>query len=196
MEQLKNMTAALTDMLYDPKTKGSVQKMLSDGPPDVTVPGTVNTVFKRFEDMMGQKNGPMPLDLKLPVGVSLFKEVLELGVGMGVLPQGMNIESSGDLLKATMEQYIKAGLKDKSIDPIELQQQVEPLMTDNDKQIGNRMGRESGVPGELAPAQVNAGMLQKAQAPMQAENMSLKKQNQQMQGALQGMAEMPQGEEA
>jgi len=197
LKQLKTITAAMTDMLYNPKTKGAVQKMLSNGPPEMTVPNTVLTVFKRFEDTMAQKNGPMSLDMKLPVGVSLFSEVMELGKAMQVIPASMTMESSGPLLKKTMQDYVQAGLKDKSIDPIELQQKVEPLLTENDRSRGLQMANEGGVPAQLNNQQVNAGMMQKQMMPMQMENEGLKKQNQKMQGALQGISNakqpMPQG---
>lgn len=189
-KQVETLQGAITDMIYQPKVKGAVQKMIKDGNPQMTIPGATIMVFTKFEDIMTPKNGPMPLDLKLIGGLHTFTEVAELAQAMGVLPPEISEEELQPLMKSAMQQYIQKGLKDKSIDPVELQQAVEPLMTDQEKQIGMQMGADQGVPEGVTQEQAQEGLLQQQLMPMQEENMRLKKQNQQMQGVLQGM---PQG---
>ena len=191
-EQLKNIQAMITDMLYHPQTKDSVQAMLKSSPPHVAIPGATNATFQKFEDMVTQKQGkPMPLDMRLTAGVAMFSEMMELGEDMGIVPEDLPEENVGDLLRETMQQYIQKGLKTGSIDPIELQQQVEPLMSDEEKHIGMVMGQNSGTPGELTGPVAAEGMAQQRMAPLELKAKGLQQSNKQMTQALQGIATKP-----
>lgn len=195
-KQLKNVQAMLTDMLYHPETKQSVQAMLKSSPPNVSIPGATNAVFQKFEDMIAQKQKkPMPLDMRLASGVALFSEVMELSEDMEVIPEDLSESDVQGLLKDTMQQYIQKGLKTKSIDPIELQQQVEPLLSEDERAIGLQMGANQGTPPELTGPVAAEGMYQQRVAPMETKTAALKQSNQQMQGALQGIAMKPEEDE-
>ena len=195
-KQLKNIQAMLTDMLYHPDTKQSVQSMLKSSPPHVSIPGATNAVFQKFEDMATQKNKkPMPLDVRLTSGVMLFSEIMELSEDMEIVPEDLPEREIQGLLKDTMQQYIQKGLKTKSIDPIELQQAVEPMMSEEERQIGLEMGAAHGTPTELSSAVAAEGMYQKRVAPMEAKTQALQQSNKQMQGALQGIAMKPEEDE-
>ena len=195
--QVKNVQDMMTDMVYHPDTKASIQSMLKAAPPEQSVPTTVNTVFMKFEDMATQKNKkPMPLDMRLAGGVHLFSEVMEIGEALGVIPEDMQPDAMQPLLKDTMQMYIQKGLKTGSIDPIELQQQIEPLLTDDEMAVGLTLGEGQGVPPELQQAQANEGMYQQRSQPDKLKAQGLEKSNQQMQQALQGIAMKPEeGEE-
>lgn len=186
--QVDMVNSTLTDMLYNAETKASVQAMLQKGKPEQSIPFAVNSVFQKFESMTKQKNGDMPLDIKLAGGVHLFSEVMELAEALGVIPEDMPEEAMQPLLKETMQQYITKGLKDKSIDPIDLQRRVEPLLSQEEREIGLQLGAGQGTPGEMSQGQGMEGALRKQMQPMQVENQQLKDRNKQMTGALQGMA--------
>lgn len=191
-QQVKQMQNMLTDMVYHPETKATVQDMLKSAPPQQSIPGAVNTVFQKFEDMVAQKQGkPMPLDMKLAGGIALFAEIMEIAEAMDVIPEDMSEEEMQPYLRETMEQYIKKGLKTKSIDPIELQQQIEPLLTDDEMAVGLAMGQQQGTPGQLQQAQAQEGMYQQRSQPDKLKAAGLQKSNQQMQQALQGIASKP-----
>ena len=190
---MKMVNATLTDMLYHPKGGSeSVQKMLTDGPPEVTIPTVVNTVFQRFEDMASQKQGPMPLDIKLVAGIHLFSEVMEMAEAKGVIPEDLPEEKIQPMLKECMQKYIQKGLKEGSIDVIDLQQRIEPLLTDEEREIGLGFAKAMGTPEQMGPMQAAEGMYQQRTKPIEVENQQLKQQNQKMQGALQGISEKPQ----
>lgn len=193
-QQLQMVNSALTDMLYHPEGKEAIQGMLKgDAPPEHSIPMAVNTIFMKFEDMTkqgGQGKG-MPLDVKLAGGVHLFSEVAELAEEMGVLPKDTQPEQLQPLMRATFQQYIQRELKTGGIDPIELQQQIEPLLSGEEKEIGMHFAKAQGVPGELQDAQAAEGMMRKREAPLKAQLAQTKGQNQQMTQALQGMAAAP-----
>jgi hypothetical protein len=191
-EQIKMVNSTLTDMLYHPDAKAHIQSMLKQGDPMQTIPAAVNTIFSKFEDMASKGKGAMPLDIKLAGGIHLFSEVMELAEAQGVIPEDLPKEQLQPLLKATMQQYIQKGLKDKTIDPIELQKQVEPLLSQEEREIGLDMAGGTGTPNEMSQSQGMQGIMQKQNAPMQAENQMLQKQNKGMQQALQGISQGPQ----
>jgi len=177
--------------MYEPKTKGSVQKMLQSGPPEMTIPAVTNQLMGRFEDIMRPKNGEMSLDMKLGVGVMAFTEVSTLASAMGMIPKKLTDDQTSGLLKDTMQQYIQRGLKEKTIDPIELQLAVEPLLTPEEQMMARQSGQAMGVPGKPTGQQNMQGILEKKMGPLQVKNKQLEQSNKQMTGALQGIASQP-----
>lgn len=189
-QQIQVTNAALTDLIYDERTQPEIQKMLTRGEPIQTVPMAVNTVFLKFEDLTKDK-GPMPLDVKLAAGVHAFSEVMEMGEAAGSIPPDLTEQQMQPILRETIQKYIERGLKEGTLDPIELQQRVEPLMSEQESMLGSQMGKQHGVPGELQQSQSAMMMSQKAQAPLKMENAQLKEGNKKMVGALQGIASQP-----
>lgn len=189
LEQLDSINGAMVDMMYNPKTKASVQKMLKSGPPEMAIPATTNMLMQRFEDIMTPKNGPMDLQMKLGVGVMTFSEVQELAQQMGVIPKELNEQQMQGMLQATIQQYIQKGLKEKTIDPIELQLQVEPLLTPEEQAMGRGMSSETGTPQGPTREMQNHQMIQGAQEPLNVKNQQLMEQNKKMNQALQGVAQ-------
>ena len=151
--QLDMVNSTLTDMLYHPEGKEAIQNMLQESPPEQAIPTAVNTIFTKFEDMAKQKKGPVPLDIKLASGVHLFSEVMELAEAAGVIAEDIPEEAMQSLLRDSMQMYIQRGLKDKSIDPIELQQQVEPMLSGEEKEIGMHFAASMGTEEKLTPQQ-------------------------------------------
>ena len=189
LKQLENINGAMVDMMYRPETKSVIQKMLTDAPPEMALPHVTNMLMQKFEDMMEQKNGPMDLQMKLGVGVMTFSEVTELAQGLGKMPQDMPEEQTQELLKATIQQYIQKGLKEKTIDPIELQEAVEPLLTPEEQAMARGMGQEVGTPGGPTREMTNAMGMQKAKQPLEVRTKQLEKQNMELNKALQGVAQ-------
>ena len=186
-EQLEMINGMMTDMIYNPKTKEAVQGMLTDVPPEQGIPRAVNMIMTQFENFTRQQSGELPLEMKFASGMNAFGEITEMAQAMGKLPKDMTEEQTEPLLKATMEQYVMKGLKDKTIDPIELQLKVEPLLTPEEQLMGRQMGDQYGVPGQPTQQMANENMMMAKTLPLQAENEQLKKQNTEMNTALTGM---------
>ena len=190
-KQLETINAAMMDMMYDPKTKRSIQKSLKDVPPEESIPSVTNMLMSRFEDIMKPKNGEMSLDMKLGVGVMTFTEVTTLAATMGVIPEELPEQQNQELLTKTMQQYIQRGLKEKTIDPVELQMAVEPLLTPEEQALGRQTGQGLEVPGQPTQQMGNAQMMDAAKAPLAVKNQQLEKSNASMNTALQGIAAQP-----
>lgn len=190
-KQAEMVKAAVTDMIYNPSSKKSIQDMLQSGQPKMTVPKTSLAIVKRFEDATTERLGEMPMEMKLLANIHTFQEVLSLATSMGLVPEELEETEVQPMLKDTLQQYIQAGLKDGSLDPIELQQAVEPMLSNSERAIGERLGQEQGVPSQVNQGQMNEAMYNQRSRGMRVENANLKKQVGQMTGALQGMAQAP-----
>lgn len=188
VKQLEVAQHAIAQFIYDPRTKDKVKNMLRDRDPQMAIPMATNAVFGMFEEMQkkGQKR-PMPLEIRLALGVSTFKEILDVGAGLGIIPK-MDLEEAQPMLKAAMQQYIQKGLKDKTIDPIELQEKINPLMTEEEGKQGMEAGAQYGVPEGLQQEQVNERMVQQRTEPLRLQQEQLMKENEKYKGALQGIA--------
>lgn len=191
-KQINMVNSMLTDMVYHEDAKASVQSMLKQGPPEMTIPKVVNTLFMKFEDMTAEKKGPIPLDIKLVAGVHLFSEVLELAESMGIVREDLSPDQLQPMLKASIQEYIQRGLKEGSIDPIELQERVEPLLSDEEREIGLGFAKAMEKPEGMTQTIATEGMMQQRQRPLKMENQRLQEQNKGMQQALQGVAQAPQ----
>lgn len=192
MKQVQTVNATLTDMLYHPDGKEAIKSMLKQAPPEQSIPMATNTIFMKFEDMSKQGGkGEVPLDVKLAGGVHLFSEVVEMAEDLGIIPEDTQPEQLQPLMKQTFQQYIQRGLKDGSMDVIELQQAVEPLLTGEEREIGLHFASAMGTPTEMQQTQASESMFNKRSAPLRVELEGQKKQNQQMTQALQGMANAP-----
>ena len=192
-KQMDMVNSALTDMLYHPEGKQAIQSMLGgDAPPEQSIPMVANTVFMKFEDMIKQSGkGDVPLDVKLAGGVHLFSEVVELAESMGVIPEDVEPEALQPMMKDTFQRYIQQGIKTGAIDPIELQQQIEPLLSGEEKEIGMHFAKAMGTPESLQDGQAMEGIMRNREAPLKIQLENQKKQNLQMTQALQGMAAAP-----
>jgi hypothetical protein len=75
----------------------------------------------------------------------LVSDLIEVGNAGGYFKVDQE-EQVRDITQATFQNYIERGLKDGSIDPIELQSSVEPLLNEQQKTMGSQFGGEHKVP--------------------------------------------------
>ena len=99
-----------------------------------------------MESAVKSKGQKPSLGVLLAANVRMIGELMEIGKSGGFFQ--VQEEQVGPILQDTMQRYITKGLKDKSIDPIELQQAVEPMMEESQKQQGLEMANQMGVPQE------------------------------------------------
>jgi hypothetical protein len=136
--------SGLMKMLHAKETSPAVVKMLSSAPPEQSIPQTALTINQNFEQ---QLKGKKPsLETSLVGGVYLVKDLILIGNTAKVF--NVPEEGLGPILKTTMQKYVEAGLKDGSIDPIELQKKTEPLMTEEQRAQGLSHGEKLGIPQE------------------------------------------------
>lgn len=132
-------TAAMK-MMHDKATQPAVINMLRSAPVDQSIPATAMQINAQLEKSMKPKK-----DVVLAGSVMLVSDLFELVAAAGIAPQATEDEIKG-IYPDTLQKYIHEGLKNKTIDPIELQKSVEGLMSDEQKQLGSEIAGEQGLP--------------------------------------------------
>ena len=144
----------LSKMLHGKKTQPQVVQMLkSGGPPEQLVPQVALLVNDQMESAVKQKGQKPSLEVLLGAAQFLVGDLVEMGNALGVF-QVETEEQVAPILQNTMQTYIEKGLKDGSIDPVELQQKVEPLMPEDMRQKALGIAEAEGLPAE--PNQMTA----------------------------------------
>lgn len=136
--------SGLMKLLHSKKTAPVIDEMLSSGPPEQTIPQVALMVNDQMEKEVSKKK-KVELETLLLGGMYLVSDLIELGNAGGIF-QIEDEEQIRDITQATFQTYIERGLKDGSIDPIELQSKVEPLLNEQQKGLGGQLGGEHQVP--------------------------------------------------
>ena len=152
-KEVEAYTLGLSKMLHSSKTSPKIVEMLSAGEPQKTIPQIALLVNGQMEQA-ATKGGKKPsFDVLLGAAQFLVGDLIE----MGNAAQIFNIQAEEEIapiLQNTLQAYIEKGLRDKTLDPIELQRAAEPLMAEKHRDAGLRGAEASGLPAE--PSQITA----------------------------------------
>lgn len=193
---MEDYTAVLMNVIHSPETNGSVVEMLSGGPAQESIPFTANQVNDMVLQSIAKKQGAKkPEDAVLMAGaIYLVTDLAELGNAADVFEQPVGEQDMAPLLQKTMQSYIQKGLKDGTIDPVQLQTDTEPYLNEEQRGVGLMMGNELGQPTEPTAGMANDQIVQKKVAPLEKENAALKQKSGALQKA-QGQAAVGQGQQ-
>ena len=100
-----------------------------------------------MEDKLREKGNAPSLDVLLVGAQFLIGDLIEIGNAAGFF-QLETEEQIAPILQDTMQRYIEDGLKKGTIDPIELQQKTEGLMTPEQQGMGMKAAGATGLPME------------------------------------------------
>lgn len=135
----------LMKMLHSKETSSTIDEMLQAGPPEQTIPEISMMVSRQMEDAVSKKATKPELETILKGGIYLVSDLIEIGNAGGFF-QIESEEQVQPIMQATFQKYIETGLEDGSIDPIELQAKVEPLLNEQQIQVGSEAASGSGIP--------------------------------------------------
>lgn len=155
-KEIEGISNLFMKFLHGPKTRDQVYEVLKAAPPEKSIPQAAMIIVQLTKGNL-KKKGVMPsLEVMMGAGMYLVSDLVEIvNAGGFNIEQPIGDEESVAILQDTMQQYIEQGLKDKTVDPIELQALVEPAMNDQQHSVGARIAQEQGIPP--APGQ-NAAM--------------------------------------
>jgi hypothetical protein len=144
-KEVQAYVLGLSKMLHSKQTSPKVLEMLKAGEPEKTIPHTAMMLNQQMEDAVRAKGKSPSLDTLFAAGQFLVGDLIEIGNAAGIF-QLETEEQIAPIVQNTFQVYIEKGLKDGTIDPIELQKKVEPLMSDEHKQLGLQAAQRTGVP--------------------------------------------------
>lgn len=139
--------AALSHLMHSKETSGNVLEMLKSGDPQEVVPQAALTINNQMEEATRKKGKPPSLDTLGAAATFIVGDLLEIGNAAGIF-QIESKEEVAPILRKTMQSYIEKGIHDGTIDPIELQKKVEPMMDDEHRALGLKAASMSGIPLE------------------------------------------------
>lgn len=176
---------ALMHIMHNPKTSSSIVEMLKAAPPDQSITTTALQLTKTVSQSFEKRGEKVEDSVKLCGAMYLVSDLSEIGNTAGLWDQEVTNEQIGPLLTKVATKYIHSGLKDRSIDPIDLQEQAQDLFNDKQKEVGSTIQKKLGLPDEPTVSMGVDAYAQKKSAPLEQENAQLKQQLQQLSAAQQ-----------
>lgn len=173
--QVDSVVAGLMRITHGKETRNSILEQLKTGPPETSIPTTMMMVVSLFEQGASSKNKTIPQDVKVASYVTLVLDLIELSNAAGL--SKINLEDQNAvsiILENSLKKYIEKGLKDGTIDPIALQKQIEPLMSPEQKAVGQSAAQKTGIPMEPTAGMAQQKILGDAKKPLEEENAKLK----------------------
>ena len=156
--EIEVMRTATIKLLHGKETQAGVLDMLKSGPIDQSLPATALRVTDMLESSMKPK-----ADIVLANSVTLVSDLFEIADASGIAPTP-DEESIKGIYQDTLQKYIQRGLKDGSIDPVELQKSIEPLMSDEQKNAGGGMMKQHGLPEQATSSMATDRLVKEAVA--------------------------------
>lgn len=141
---IEGYSSALINVVYDKQTSPAILKMLEGAPPEQSIPTAVLQINKMVEGKAKEAGRKIDLNVLLNSAILLTKELMEVGEAGGIFK--IQEEEVQPILQKTMQGYIVEAVKEGQIDPVELQATVEPMMNEQQKQMGMQAGAATGVP--------------------------------------------------
>ena len=138
----------LTKIMHGKENRDNVVQLLASyGQPELAVPNAAIMLTDQAEQVTKQK---VPDELKLGLSAYLVGDLIEIGVAAKLWDKPPE-EEAQNIYKDTVQDYIQRGLKNKTIDVTQLQKETEPLMSEEQKQLGLQAAQQTGVPEQLNP---------------------------------------------
>lgn len=143
-EQVDDTIAMFLMLIHGRETRDATMEMLKAFPTgEESVPeaafNMITTVEKRASGTT------IPNDVKVAAMSYIIPDLLLLGNVAKIWEHPVPEESIKDVMQAAFQKYIEKGLKDKTLDPMQLQKEAESLMTPEQKRLALSYG-EGAVP--------------------------------------------------
>ena len=160
--QLDNYTDNATIAVFSEKSQPAILQLLQSGEDPVqNVAGAAFTVHKQLEAGL-QQNGEKISEITLAMGAAhLTSELIVLAEAAKLYV--LNEVQKKDAYQKSVMKYFESGLKDGSIDPVELQKTLEPVMNDQQREYGMQQMEQSGISKTAPPSGMNAKQPQQGQ---------------------------------
>jgi hypothetical protein len=149
----ENYVSILMNELHSPQTRDDVLEILkSSKDPFITIPQAALVINDAAKVKIERSGGKVDMQTMFLGSPYLVGDLMELGNAAGIFQ--VTKEDFPDLYQDSLQMYIQRGLKDGSIDPIELQLAGEKVMSQNQRVGGQYLAQEQGMPHAPTQAQI------------------------------------------
>ena len=178
IRQAESLSATVDKLVHSDKTQNSIVQIIgSGGPPEQTIPQAATLVF----DKVDRKE--IPNEVRAMVFSNLVVDLIEIGTLSGAIQEPTQEQVPG-ILQASLQEYIIHGVKKGILDPVQLQKDVEKIMSPEQVEAGHMMAQRNNVPVEPTAGQALAKAHDDEIRPVQQENEKLKGLLAQTQGGV------------
>lgn len=186
----KTYISGLVKMVHSPKTSGKILEMLKTAPPDKSVAQAALTMNSQMSTMAKQKGQSIPFETAIKGIITVSQELFNVGQTAGLFE--VDQTEGGQIIQDTLSKFVHQGIKDKTIDPIEIQMYAESLMTDEQRSEGYAAAEQGGLPTK--PGVQQAMETYASERESQAVNKAAERQaGQNKQGMMQGIQQQQGG---
>jgi len=147
-QDIKNLASMQMRILHGPNSKGKVIEMLKSGDdPFAIVPHAFNSVNNMAIDMLEKSGIEVSPNAQFGASMYLISDLLQLGYAAAGWEELDETEEQ-NVYEDSLQIIIEKGLKDGSIDPIQLQFEAEKFLDKDQTMAGTELAKASGVPPE------------------------------------------------
>jgi len=152
-----------TLVVFSEQSQPAILQSLQTGEnPIDSIAKTANLIHKRLQSSL-EKEGEKMTEITMCLGAAhLVAELIVLAEAAKLFT--LENKDRLEAYRHTLMQYFAAGLKDGSIDPVELQKTIEPLMSDEQRAFGEQQMQQSGIMKTPPPSRGMNSMPQQQQA--------------------------------
>lgn len=144
-DRIDSYVVALMNELHGSETRDDVLDILKNGKdPYIGIPEAAMVVNDAAVAKFEQNGVNVDLNTQFNASLYLVNDLMEIGSKFGFFE--VTQDDFAPLLEDSLQTYIERGLKNGTIDPIELQLTAEKFTTENQRIAGLYYGQENGVP--------------------------------------------------
>lgn len=144
-DRIDSYVVALMNELHGSETRDDVLDILKNGKdPYIGIPEAAMAVNDAAVAKFEQNGVEVDLNTQFNASIYLVNDLMELGSKFGFFE--VTRDDFAPLLEDSLQTYVERGLKNGTIDPIELQLTAESFATENQRIAGLYYGQENGVP--------------------------------------------------
>lgn len=142
--QIEAYSDNATIVVFGEKSQNAILQSLQSGNgPIDSVARTANLIHKRLQSSL-EKEGEKMTEITMCLGAAhLVSELIVLGEAAGLFE--MSDQDRMEAFRQSLQMYFAQGLKDGSIDPVELQKTIEPLMNEEQRAFGEEQAQKNGL---------------------------------------------------
>ena len=145
LKKAKGYETVLKKLIHGEKTRDEVITMIKSNPdPYIVAPQVAVTVNDMGLNTMKQGGVEVERSVQMVASQFLIDDILLLG--QGAAGWEVTDELTQAVVEDTYQVYVERGLKDKSIDPIQLQLEAQEVMSEEQLAAGLVMGEAKGTP--------------------------------------------------
>ena len=147
-KQVEGYISVLNELLHSEKSRDSVTDVLTSNPdPFMTLPQAAVSTNDMGVNLMQQSGVKVSFATQLAASTYLIEDLIHLGYAAAGW-ENLSEEDIAALYEDTLQIVIERGLADGSIDPIQLQLDVEPLMDEDMQRAGQHFADQEGLGSE------------------------------------------------